>query len=58
MNYFEIILVLIIVGMGVWVWCLLKDKKENEKEILAIEKERDELADFGKGLVNLVYKLT
>src|SRR3989338_6322971 len=50
MNYFEIILVLIIVGMVVWVWCLLKDKKENEKEILAMEKEKNELDDFGAGL--------
>ena len=47
---YYIILVLIIVGMGLWVWYLLKNKKEDEKEILAIEKERDELADFGKGL--------
>ncbi len=48
--YVILVLVLVIVAMGIWVWRLLKDKKENEKEILALEKEKDELAEFGNGL--------
>ena len=47
---YYLVLILIIVAMGFWVWYLIKQKKENEKEILALEKEKDELADFGKGL--------
>lgn len=40
MDYFiEIILILIIAGMGLWIWYLVKKNKENEKEILALEKE-------------------
>ena len=36
--------------MGVWVWYLLKKNKEHKKEVERIEKERDELAELGKGL--------
>lgn len=50
MNYFETILILVIIGLGIWIFWLLKQKKRNEKEILALGKEKEELADFGKGL--------
>lgn len=47
---YYIILILIVAGLGFWVWYLLKKNKENEKEILALEKEKGEMADFGNGL--------
>ncbi|MDP3882601.1 MAG: helix-turn-helix domain-containing protein [Candidatus Staskawiczbacteria bacterium] len=49
MVYYAI-LILVIAGMGVWVWYLLKQKAESEKEVLALSKEKDELASFGSGL--------
>ena len=56
-KYFELVLILVIAVMGAWAWCLLKNKKDCEKEILAIEKERDEYADLGKGLTEYNQKL-
>ncbi len=46
----EIIYILIIIGLGIWIFWLLEQKKENEKEVLALGKEKDELAELGKGL--------
>ena len=57
MNYIYLILILVVVATGAWVWCLLKNKKEDEKEILAVAKERDEYEELGKGLAEYNQKL-
>jgi hypothetical protein len=56
-NIFEIILVLIIVGLA---WVVYKSYQHNEadkKEIMAIEKERDEYVELGRGLAEYNQKL-
>ncbi|MEK7658764.1 MAG: winged helix-turn-helix domain-containing protein [Patescibacteria group bacterium] len=49
-NVFETILVLIIVGLLWVVWKCYQKNEGDKKEILALEKERDEYAAFGSGL--------
>src|SRR3989344_2591183 len=49
-NYFEVILVLVIIALGAWIWKLYQNKQEGEREASALEKEKDEYADLGKGL--------
>ena len=50
MDYLIIILGLVTAGMTLWIWWLYEKKKENEKEISVLGKEKDELVEFGKGL--------
>jgi Fic family protein len=47
---YYIVLILIIAVLGFWVWYLLKNKKESEREILSLEKEKTECMNFGRGL--------
>jgi len=49
-NLLNIFLLFIIIGLGFLVWYLAKKNKENENEILALEKEKKELDNFGSGL--------
>ena len=57
MDYIYLVLILIIIAMVVWVWYLLKKKKDSEGEILAVERERDEYVELGKGLSEYNQKL-
>lgn len=57
MEIVIIILVLIILAMGVWVWFLAKRNKENEAEILKLEKELEEYMALGRGLAEYNQKL-
>jgi len=56
-NFLESVLILIVVALGLGVWYLLKNKKESEREMALVEKERDEYAELGKGLVEYNQKL-
>jgi len=56
-NYFEVILVLVIIALGAWIWKLYQNKQEGEREASALEKEKDEYADLGKGLAEYNKKL-
>ena len=49
MAYY-IILILIVFGLGFWVWKLYQDKGRHNREIALLEKEKDEIEGFGKGL--------
>lgn len=57
MSYFEVVLVLVIVALGFWVWKLYQDKRQNESEIKALEKEKNEYEELGKGLTEYQQKL-
>ena len=57
MNYIYLVLILVIIGMGIWIWYLLRNIKEGEREVLAVEKERDEYTEMGKGLSDYNQKL-
>lgn len=43
--------------MGVCILYLLRNRKEDKREIEAVEKERDEYAEMGKGLSDYNQKL-
>ena len=57
-NYFEFVLVLVIIGLGILLYKFYQKKKQNEKEIEILEKEKDEYADFGKGLAEYNKKIS
>ena len=57
MNYVILILVLVIIGMGLWIWYLLRNKKEDERELTLVGKEKDEYAEMGKGLAEYNQKM-
>ena len=50
MEYLIAILIIIISALAWAAWRCYQKNKESEKEILDLAKEKDELADFGKGL--------
>jgi predicted HTH transcriptional regulator len=54
---YYIILVLIILGLVWVVWKSYQHNEADKKEILAVEKERDEYVDLGKGLAEYNQKL-
>ena len=54
---YYIALILIIAGMGVWIWYLLRNKKEDERELTLVGKEKDEYAEMGKGLAEYNQKM-
>lgn len=56
-NYFEVVLILVIVAMGFWAWMLYQDKQKGEQERVALEMERQEYEEIGKGLLGYQEKL-
>ena len=54
---FYIIAGLVVVAMGFWVYKLYQDKKESDREVTALEKEKNEYAELGQELTEYNQKL-
>ncbi|MFH1968095.1 MAG: hypothetical protein ABIJ84_01775 [bacterium] len=58
MIYLINLILVILAGLFLWLlWKYRKEKEENAKEFLLVEKERDEYMGFGKGLEEYNQKL-
>ena len=49
-SFFEVVLVLIIIVLLWVIWKCYQKNEADKKEILALEKEKNEITDFGNGL--------
>jgi len=54
---YYIFLVLLVVALGFWVIKLVREKKEFEKEVVLVEKEKEDYVALGSGLVEYNQKL-
>ncbi len=57
MNYIYLILILVVIGLAWVVWKCYQKSEADRKEILALEKEKNEYEDLGKGLAEYNQKL-
>lgn len=54
---YYIISFLLIVALGFWVVKLMREKRESEKEVVLVEREKDDYVVLGRGLAEYNLKL-
>jgi len=54
---YYVILILLVVVLVFWIAKLLQEKRESEKEVVLVEREKDDFEKLGSGLVEYNLKL-